>query len=131
MPTKTACAVGGNAHPSGTVVTALGKVVVVVVVVVPAVSAHGATGTTEAPGIATIVVVALHKMSGAMVGLADGSDDVDDVVVAALDMIGAAKITKSAAITALRDKVRRIHDTLVIKPLPYWSILRRYLSYGF
>jgi hypothetical protein len=34
MPTNTACADGGNAHPSGTVVTALGNELVVVDVVV-------------------------------------------------------------------------------------------------
>ena len=66
VPLKTACATGGNAHPSGTVVAAIGKVVVVVVVVVVGVATtQPMTGTVVADGsktgghtTGTVVVVA-------------------------------------------------------------------------
>ncbi len=103
--------------------TALGKVVVVVVVVVPGVSAHGATGATVAPGTGTTVVVALHKMSGAIVELVD---EVDDDVVVALATMGAPVSTNSATTTALTDRKRRIHHTLVSNEVSYWAICQRY-----
>ena len=112
---------GGKAHPSGTVVTALGNVVVVVViVVVVSTKAHVTNGTVVAPGTTGTVVVALHGMRGTDVVV------VDDVVVVAPDTDEGIETRENPATTAHTMTNRRIHHTLATKETPRWSCHQRY-----
>jgi hypothetical protein len=115
VPLKTACATGGNAHPSGTVVAATGSVVVVVVVVVVV-----TTGFTQ-PTIG--IVVTDGSTDG---GHTTGTVVVDDVVVVA--PVTADGDIKNKAIAAA-NKVpvrRRIFSTLVIFHTPLSSQSQQY-----
>jgi hypothetical protein len=111
VPTKTATAVGGNAQPSGTVVTADGNVVVVVDVVV-------------------VVKGATQPTTGTV--LADGSDDgghntgTDVVVVVALDATIGDTVMNAAANNGTTNRERRIFHTLLMQNTPQWAPEQRY-----
>ena len=108
---------GGNAHPSGTVVTAEGNVVVVVDDVV--VVTRGATQPT------TGIVVAVPSVEG---GHKTGTDDV--VVVVAPDAAMGDIATTAAANNGKANRERRIPDTLVMVNAHDWALQQRYWSYG-
>ena len=118
LPTNTACAVGGNAQPSGTVVTALGNVVVVVVVVV-------------------VVNGATHPTTGIVVtdGSTDGGHNTGTVVVVVVVVvapetdIGVINITAAAAI-GMAARKRRILDTLLMMNARDWALQQRYWRHG-
>ena len=113
FPTNTASAVGGNAHPSGTVVTAEGNVVVVVVVVVVTNGAmHPTTGIVvpEAP-------VAGGHNTGTLVGV---------VVVVVPETAVGEKAMNAAASNGTTNTERRIPDTLLTRNTLKWAPERRY-----
>ena len=104
---------GGNAHPSGTVVTAEGKVVVVVdVVVVTNGATHPATGTVvpEAP------VDGGHS-TGTLVGV---------VVVVVPETEVGEKVMNAAASNGTTNTERRMLDTLLMRNTPKWAPEQRY-----
>ena len=106
---------GGNAHPSGTVVTALGNVVVVVVVVVNG-AMHPTTG----------IVVTDGSTDG---GHNTGTVVVVVVVVAPETDMGAINITAAAAI-GMAARKRRILDTLLMMNARDWALQQRYWRHG-
>jgi hypothetical protein len=106
-------AVGGNAHPSGTVVTADGNVVVVVDVVVVV---KGATHPT------TGIVVTDGSDDG---GHKTGTDVVVVVVVAPDATIGDA-VMNVATNNGTTNRERRIFHTLLMQNTPQQALERRY-----
>ncbi len=104
---------GGNAHPSGTVVTAEGNVVVVVVVVVVTNGAmHPTTG---------IVVPEVHVAGGHNTGTLVGV-----VVVVVPETAEGEKAMNAAASNGTTNTERRIPDTLLTRNTLKWAPERRY-----
>jgi hypothetical protein len=101
VPLKTACATGGSAQPSGTVVAATGRVVVVVVVVVVA------TGFTQ-PTSGTVVTVGSSGAGGHNTGTVVVVVVVDPETTVGEEMRNVATATNKIPLS------RRTFSTLVI-----------------
>jgi hypothetical protein len=105
--------VGGNAHPSGTVVTADGNVVVVVDVVVVT---NGATHPTTGIVVTEVSVDGGHN-TGTLVGV---------VVVVVPETAVGEKAMNAAASNGKANTERRILDTLLTRNTPKWAPEQRY-----
>jgi hypothetical protein len=107
--------VGGNAHPSGTVVTAEGNVVVVVVVVVVT---NGAMHPTAGIVVPEVPVAGGHN-TGMLVGVVV-------VVVVVPETAEGEKAMNAAASNGTTNTERRIPDTLLTRNTLKWAPERRY-----